>query len=162
MSAVDRSLVNPIYGNKTSADTIPANVTKTGTIASTGTRVAGTGTAFKTLTQLRKGDYIYAQNQIRRIEAIFSDTILSINAAFAPDLAALTALKVVRNLPNISVGISNAGGATAKISTMTSDSQDLLSKQSVFFNSNNGVGPIAYNPNGATLVVSNGLVTTPI
>jgi len=157
MSATDRSLINPIYGTKTTADTIPANVTKTGTIASTGLRISGTGTLFTSNAQIRKGDFVFAQNQVRRVEAIYSDNTIGINRAFAPDLTPGTLFKVIRFFPNIKVGIVNIGGASAKISTMTSDDQDLIQGALVVYDSSNSIGPIAYNPNGSTLVVTNGV-----
>lgn len=158
MSGIDKSVINPIYGTKTIAGTIPANTTKTGTISSTGARVTGTSTLFKTFSQVRKGDFIFSQNQVRRVEAIYSDTIIGINAAFVPDLSAV-AFKVIRHLPDVKVSILNTGGAVAKISTMTSDDQDLGQGVEISYESNNSVGPIAYNPNGAILVVSNGEIT---
>ena len=64
----------------------------TGTIASTGTTVTGSTTAFDT--ELVIGDWIYHVNtttnvvQVRRVNAIASATSLTIDAAFDADLSA--------------------------------------------------------------------------
>ncbi len=60
----------------------------TGTVESAGTAVTGSGTAF--LSQLAAGDLLIAGGQRRRITAVTSDTALSVDAAFSPELAAGT------------------------------------------------------------------------
>jgi hypothetical protein len=154
-SDTHRPIVDPIFGNQTTAGVFPASSTKTGTITSTGTDVRGTGTLF--LTEVRKGDYIWCQNQIRKVTVIYNNTRLTVNAAFAPDVAA-QALKTVRQVPNIKLSISNVDSVTAYLGTLTADAQILEPGQSVNYTSDNGMGPIAYNPNGGTLNITNGEV----
>lgn len=155
MSETNKSIINPVYGSITTAGSIPAATTKTGTIASTGKVVTGVGTLFDTRSEIREGDYVYAQNQVRRIDAIYDSLRLDVNAAFAPDLVAGTVFKVIRSTSNLNISIANIGGTTANISTITADNQDLTSGVSVKFTSSNGLGAIAYDPNGSTLVITN-------
>ncbi|HEY9639430.1 MAG TPA: hypothetical protein V6C57_03045, partial [Coleofasciculaceae cyanobacterium] len=60
-----------------------------GTIASQGTQVTGTGTAF--VQELHPGDYITAADQTRMIQEITSETTLTLTAAFPTDLPDQTA-----------------------------------------------------------------------
>lgn len=152
-SDTHRPVLDPIFFNVTSAGIYPASTTQTGTISSSGVTVTGTGTAF--LTELRKGDYIWVQNQVRKIVGILNDTKLTLNAAFSPDIAG-QALKTVRHVPNVKLSVSNTDSVTAYLGTITNDAQVIEPGQTVNFESDNGMGPIAYNPNGGTLNISNG------
>lgn len=158
MSAEDRSVVNPIYGVFTTAGVIPAATQKTGTITSSGTVVTGSGTSFTTLSQVRKGDYIWAQGQVRVVNAIFNATRLDINRAFVPDIGVGVDFYVIRHVPNINIAIANNGGGIVDINTVDYDAQDLQEGDSLPFESMNGLGPIAYTPNGATVEISNGSI----
>ncbi|MEK7122437.1 MAG: hypothetical protein AAB855_01120, partial [Patescibacteria group bacterium] len=64
----------------------------TGTIASTGTGVTGTGTAFQT--QLAVGNFIYASGQMRRVQTVTSDTALVTDQPFSPAIAGGTSFTI--------------------------------------------------------------------
>tara|TARA_R110002020_G_scaffold213427_1_gene420220 strand:+ start:20647 stop:21099 length:453 start_codon:yes stop_codon:yes gene_type:complete len=61
----------------------------TGTLASTGTAVTGTTTAFDT--ELEVGQFIEAGGELREVTDIADATNLTVNAAFSPDLSGATA-----------------------------------------------------------------------
>ena len=69
------------YYDLTSADSVPASESGTGTYNSAGKRVTGTGTNF---TILREGDYLVSSTEERviRIERILSDTTLILEESF--------------------------------------------------------------------------------
>ncbi|MCP4570367.1 MAG: hypothetical protein GY841_22525 [FCB group bacterium] len=67
---------------------VPATQAGTGTVASTGTTVTGTGTNFST--ELAAGDRITAAGRRRTVTAVTSDTELRVDAAFSPNLPAGT------------------------------------------------------------------------
>lgn len=87
----------PNVESKNGLFTLPAAVVKTGTITSAGVIVTGDGTAFKTLTQVRKGDYVYSEGrkQVRKVMHIHSDTRLDVESAFAGNVAS-ESFKVIR------------------------------------------------------------------
>jgi len=72
----------------------------TGTVASAGTALTGTGTAFTA--ELLPGDEITAAGQSRQVASILSDTDLILAAAFAPELPAGT-LFAASALPEVFV-----------------------------------------------------------
>ena len=156
MSAIDKPILEASFQAVTVDGVVPPASQKTGTIISSGTVVTGAGTSFKTRSELRVGDYVYAQDQVRKVTAIFSDTRFDIDRAFAPDIAAPVNFFTVRSLPNTSITIKNTGGGTADISTILADGQPLIATESVHYESKNGVSPIAYVVNGATLNIYNG------
>lgn len=57
----------------------------TGTITSTGTAVAGSGTSFTT--QLIPGMFIRSDGQVRKVQSITNDTALVVTSAFSPDVS---------------------------------------------------------------------------
>lgn len=86
--------------------TIPESITGTGTIQTIGTRVIGTGTAFKS--EIQKGSWIVdlTQDEIREVDSVESDTVAYIRQAFSSDLAALTALDKISSVDTMVVAIS--------------------------------------------------------
>lgn len=64
---------------------IPIPTGKSGTIISTGKKVRGTGTLFKS--QMKPGDYIYAKEVVRRIDYIENDYMLTLTQAFPTDIS---------------------------------------------------------------------------
>jgi hypothetical protein len=96
--------------------TVPQNVTKTGTIATVGTQVVGTGTLFGT--EVKVGDWIcsLSASEIRKIVTITDALTAIIDYPFTVDLAPATALVVIPHPTNI-VEISwlNTGGASGSI-----------------------------------------------
>ncbi len=146
-------MTNPLYGNVTTAGVIPSATMKTGTISSYRTTINGTDTLF--LTEVNTSDFIYSQNQVREVTSIISDTELEINAAFSGDLPDATDFFLVDGTVNERQSISNIGATTAYIGTRDYDAQPLVIGGYIKYNST-ALGPITYDPNGGTLIVSNG------
>jgi hypothetical protein len=69
------------------------NGTLTGTITSTGNSVAGTSTTFDA--DIKVGNYIRANGQTRKVTAKSSNTALSIDTAFNPDVAGANTFEIV-------------------------------------------------------------------
>lgn len=96
----------------TGKQSLPAASTKTGTIETVGTAVIGTGTSF--LTEIPVGSWIVdlAQDEVRKVIDVQSDTAATISNAFTADLAAATALSAIHerdtNVVSISVSIKSA------------------------------------------------------
>jgi hypothetical protein len=97
MISIDGRVGVPDFqGTKTDKTTLPAPETLTGTIAgadTTTTTITGTGTLFKS--QLQVGQYIYANDKIRRIKEIISDTKLKLDTTFGVAFSGVT-LKMTR------------------------------------------------------------------
>ncbi len=156
MSGVDKTKIEPSFNLVTTSGVVPAAAQKTGTITSSGTNVTGTDTLFKTLLQTRVGDYIYAQNQVRQITAIFNDLRVSVNRGFSPDISIGVDLYVIRATTNLDISISNRGAGNVSINTINYDSKLLEEGESIGYSSKNGLGPIAYVTAGSTVEISNG------
>lgn len=92
----------------------PNNATElTGTLASSGTTVTGTGTAFET--ELQVGDYIYddtTNTELRRVICIYSDTKLELAAAFTTDLTGETCDKIEPLYQAVEIMNSGSGNVT--------------------------------------------------
>lgn len=82
LSAV-RGAEDPLAGPE-----LPPADAGTGALTSAGTAVTGAGTAFTA--ELAAGAVITAAGQVRRVAAVASDTALTLDAPFQPDLAAAT------------------------------------------------------------------------
>lgn len=89
---------HPYLGAIPTKGTIPLAETLTGTIvtdnsgSTAGVIVLGTGTLF--LTQLSVGDFLYDNlKSIRKIKAIFSDTMLEIEEKFPASVSAIAVLR---------------------------------------------------------------------
>jgi hypothetical protein len=90
--------------------------TGTGTITSSGTTVTGSGTAvFQS--QLQIGDRITVSGQTRTVNAITSNTALTVDSAFAPDITPATAFTFARtalltmNSGNVGIGMASPTSA---------------------------------------------------
>jgi hypothetical protein len=70
----------------TGKQTVPASVTKTGLIVTSGTAVTGTGTKF--LSEMMAGSWIYSasQGEVRKVVRVDSDLAAYIDKAFTTDL----------------------------------------------------------------------------
>lgn len=145
---------NSLFYAMAAKDTVPASTTKTGTIATLGINVTGAGTAFRS--ELKLGDWIVdlAQDEVRKVMNIRSDTFLTIDSAFTIDLAALTALVVVRSRAKM-ISITNAGGADGDV-----DGVALVSGETVSFPKSNKnpdgkdfIDPLIVDPTGTTIKV---------
>lgn len=97
---------------------VPAAISGTGTLTTNvaNTKViTGTGTLF--LTELKIDDFIYdaAQNQVRKVTAISSNTTLFIDEAFTTPLAGV-ALKYITDYDTIvELSVINAGAVNGKV-----------------------------------------------
>ena len=78
-----------IYGYLT-CKTLPSGVISavSGTLASAGLTVTGSGTSFTS--ELKQGDLIKANNQVRQVVSISNDTTLTLLESFSPNLVAGT------------------------------------------------------------------------
>ncbi len=72
--------------------TIPLSTPKAGTIISTGKNVRGSSTTF--LSDVKKGDYIHANNVVREIDYVISDTLLVLKEGFQPDISTAHGLRI--------------------------------------------------------------------
>lgn len=87
--------VRPYSLAASTATWFPAATALTGTLTSTGCKVVGVGTAFKTT--IKPGDYLVrdSDNTARKVVEIIDDTNLRLEVAFSSDLAAEACLRVM-------------------------------------------------------------------
>jgi hypothetical protein len=83
-----------VSGSATAGLPLMKTYAGTGTIESTGTAVTGTGTHFQTANKI--GDLLVVDAEVKRIATITSDTALTVDSAFAADLAAPTVFKYAK------------------------------------------------------------------
>jgi hypothetical protein len=91
--------------------TIPMSCPKAGTIISTGLYVRGTGTTFKT--DVQEEDYIHANNVIRKVRHVISDTLLQLEQAFPSDISTAHGLWICRPQVYNSIYAKSTGDADA-------------------------------------------------
>ena len=92
-------------------EVIGTQTTGTGTITSSGTTVTGSGTAvFQS--QLQIGDRITVSGQTRTVNTITSNTVLTVDSAFAPAITAASAFTFARSALLIAAS-GNVGIGTA-------------------------------------------------
>lgn len=94
----------------TSKVTVPASANGTGTIVTDGKAIKGTGTKFKTLSELRRGCFIVSigADEMREVKEVESDTFARLGEAFLVDLTSAAPLIIDStdlNIKAISVGI---------------------------------------------------------
>lgn len=99
----------------TAAGGMPATVNKTGTYATTGTAVTGTGTAFNT--EFSVGDVLWSatKGEGRRITAIGGATSMTLASAFSTDVSAGETVQKNGLAPDTTyhyVGLSTSDGST--------------------------------------------------
>ncbi len=148
---IDKSVTEPEFISTASAGVYPTGTAGTGTLVSVGTNVVGTGTSF---TDYKVGQYIYTTDQVRRITAIKSATVLQVNRAFAAPLSS-AAFQVVTELPQFNIGIFNGSAGNVSIGTCTYDAQVLPTVTGMNFKSNNSIGPICWTA-GSNVLITNG------
>lgn len=97
---------NSNYFLITDKRTVPFNQAGTGTLQTVGTTVKGTGTLF--MTEMPTGSWVVdlAQDQIRRVIRVDSDTRAYLSQAFTSNLAALTTVNVIPRNNDRAVSIS--------------------------------------------------------
>jgi hypothetical protein len=115
--------------------TIPVSSPKAGTIISQGAMVRGTGTTFKT--DVQEEDYIHANNVVRKVRHVISDTLLELEGGFPTDITSAHGLRICR--PQI----------YNSIYAKSSGSTDVTSLREAPFRQNdtclNGGAPISYD-----------------
>ena len=85
--------VKPYSLTPSTATWFPAATALTGTLTSTGIRIVGTGTSFRT--QINVGDYLVdATNIARRVVDVVDDNLLRVDSAFVAPLVAATCTRV--------------------------------------------------------------------
>ena len=72
--------------------TIPISTPKAGTIISQGKAVRGSGTSF--LTDIQNEDFIHANNVVRKVDYVVSDTLLYLTEGFPSDLTSANGLRI--------------------------------------------------------------------
>lgn len=94
--------------------TIPIARSMTGTILTTGVNVRGTGTTFEK--DFKIGDFLFNNvKAVRKIVAIESDTVMTLEAAFTSDIAvAIAALKCEPQIFKM-IQIENTGAGAAEV-----------------------------------------------
>jgi hypothetical protein len=123
-------------GGFPSAGSLPAAVTKTGTITSLLTIVTGTGTQFTK--DLVRGQYLYnsSTNEVRKITGVSNDTTLIIESAFTSELSASAVY--MTEAQYVSIAITATGGAFK-------DGVAIATGQFISFNSDSAISPFTYS-----------------
>lgn len=129
------------YNITTTKTTVPAYLTKTGTIVTSGKNVVGTGTLF--VSEVRPGDWIADINnfdELRKVKSITDNTHLTIDSPFAGDILAANPLRTIKSRAKL-VSLSNTGGSDATV-----DGTPLIPGETVSFPKSNK------NPNGSDFI----------
>lgn len=149
---------NTLYYLVTAKQTVPANITKTGTAVTTGTAVQGTGTLFKT--EMPVGSWLVdmSQYEIRRVIRVESDTLAYLDVAFSSNVssaapAIIPADKAKPVTISVSVPASGSDGAVDNVAlaagtglTFSKDSRDHSAARDI-------VDPIIVNGTGTTMQI---------
>jgi hypothetical protein len=93
--------------------TIPMSSPKAGTIISQGTMVRGTSTTFKT--DVQEEDYIHANNVVRKVRHVISDTLLELMEAFPADISTAHGLRICRPQVYKSIYAKNTHASTSSL-----------------------------------------------
>jgi hypothetical protein len=144
-----------IYETITDKRSIPFNSSGTGTIATHGIAIVGTGTQFTT--ELRVGSYLVdlSQWEARRVYRVDSDTIAFLEKPFTLDIAALTVPEIVaqHQVKVKEISISTAG--TALVNNASFTGSLTLSKASDSRSSRSDlIAPIIVDASGTQMQVS--------
>lgn len=126
-------------GEKSDKSTIPAPETLTGTISHTNGTVVVTGTGTKFMSELQDGQYIYANDVVRRIEQRIDDTRLLVKSTFGANLSNVD-LKMSRPGIYRKVSIKNTGANDG-----TLFGNDFPAGETVNFFEEAGLTPIVYD-----------------
>ncbi len=156
MAVVTAAKNSKFYQITSTKTTVPALSLKTGTIATVGTQLIGSGTSF--LSTIQKGDWIVdivTNNEVRKVVAKFSDTVAQIDSPFSVDIVAGAAFNVVRSRAK-HVQISNSGGASATIdgTTMVQGETITYSKAEKLPNGSDFIDPLIVDASSTTVDVS--------
>jgi hypothetical protein len=152
-------------GTSTGADLWPTfalvdkwlrNDTLQGTATASGTTVTGTGTIF--LTQARPGDIIMIAGQMRTVQAVSSDSSLTVTAAFNPSIAAVSAIKVINTTLSGTTDTTVVRGSTSGVVSVTNGGTTVLGVNTFFLTeATNSVAPITVA--GTVAIDTSGNVT---
>lgn len=139
---------------------VPLSTEGTGTISTEGDAVIGVGTLFTT--ELPKGSWVidYANNELRQVVRVDSDTRAYLAEPFTSDLAALSVLDKIHTMDcdavSISVQVLSSAAANITIDgetfpkgasiTFSKDSRDRSGKRDL-------VDPIIVDATGSTAMV---------
>lgn len=136
----------------TTALTLPASITLTGTISSVGTLVTGVGTLFTSEIAYANADgklrykFIYnaGRNEIREIDRVLTDTTLVLKTAFGGNLTtqALTCPDYRYQYEEVTAACAGTGGI---ISTPGGSPVTMLQNSAINFRWDGGLDPIALN-----------------
>lgn len=91
--------------------TIPLSSPKAGTIITQGVMVRGTNTSFKT--DVREEDFLHANNVVRKVRHVISDTLLELEQAFPADISSAHGVWVCRPQVYNSIYAKSTGEADA-------------------------------------------------
>lgn len=147
--SMDKQIGVPGFSSSvTNKSTFPAPSTKTGTIDHDNTSkwIVGTGTAF--LTECMVGDYLYANDELRKITDIDSNTRMQVESAFGANLNDVD-VKIVKAGIYRHVGFKNIGGVDGEL-----DGNAFPSDEAVNYNWDAGLAPIAYDATGTEYLIT--------
>lgn len=100
------------YGNSFPLrGTIPLSDPKAGTITSQGAMVRGSGTTFKA--DVQEEDFIHANNVVRKVKFVISDTLLQLEGGFPTDITSAHGLRVCHPQIFNAIYAKSTGGVSA-------------------------------------------------
>lgn len=113
---------NTNYAYITDKRTVPFNETATGTCSTNGERVDGVGTAFRS--EMRAGSWLVdlANDEIRQVDRVESDTLAYLKQAFTSDLT-IGAFEIIKatetQVVSISIQIPSGAAGNAEVDGST-------------------------------------------
>jgi len=122
------------------------NDTLQGVVQASSTTVTGVGTLFST--QLRAGDTVYIQNQVRTVQAVSSDTSFTVTAAFSPAVSVDSQCKLIGQTLTGTANVTVRGGVNGTVN-VTNGSSNVTGVNTYF---------LAELTNSVTTVVVTGTV----
>lgn len=90
------------------------NDTLQGTVTANSSTVTGTTTIFST--QVRAGDQLYIGNQVRTVQAVASDTSLTVTSAFSTAVTTASQAKVISNTLTGNANVTIRGSSSGTVS----------------------------------------------
>lgn len=90
------------------------NDTLQGVVQASSTTVTGVGTLFST--QLRAGDTVYIQNQVRTVATVTSDTVFTVTVAFSPAITVDSQVKMIQQTLTGTANVTVRGSVNGTVS----------------------------------------------
>ena len=90
------------------------NDTLQGVVQASSTTVTGVGTLFST--QLRAGDTVYIQNQVRTVATVTSDTVFTVTVAFSPAVTVDSQVKMISQTLTGTANVTVRGSVNGTVS----------------------------------------------